>query len=229
MRGVTPTSIEMSRISFSARPSGRFLCTAMRSRMIDFSSCVERELDGRAALLGVHELLLGGALGRRRGVLLEDRLPRPPWSRPGARACPRPGWRRRAGSRARRGSARAPPGRPAIVSKTFFSLPTFAGELALQRAELLDLRVGDVERVEDLGLGDLVGARLDHQDRLLGAGDDQVEVRAALCVRAADPPRSGLTTKLPSTLPIRTAPTGVGNGMSEIISAAEAPFIARMS
>ncbi len=39
----------------------------------------------------------------------------------------------------------------------------------------------------------------------------------------------GLTTKLPSILPIRTAPTGVGNGMSEIISAALAPFIARMS
>ena len=40
---------------------------------------------------------------------------------------------------------------------------------------------------------------------------------------------SGLTTKLPSILPIRTAPTGVGNGMSDTISAAEAPFIARMS
>ena len=39
----------------------------------------------------------------------------------------------------------------------------------------------------------------------------------------------GLTTKLPSILPIRTAPTGCGNGMSETISAAEAPFIARMS
>ena len=39
----------------------------------------------------------------------------------------------------------------------------------------------------------------------------------------------GLTTKLPSTLPMRTAPTGVGYGMSEIISAADAPFIARMS
>ena len=39
----------------------------------------------------------------------------------------------------------------------------------------------------------------------------------------------GLTTKLPSTLPMRTAPTGNGSGISEIISAAEAPFIARMS
>ena len=38
VRGVTPTSIVMSRISSSLRPSGRFLWTAMRSRMIDFSS-----------------------------------------------------------------------------------------------------------------------------------------------------------------------------------------------
>ena len=52
------------------------------------------------------------------------------------------------------------------------------GQLALGGAELLDLLVRDVERVEDLRLGDLVGARLDHQDRLLGAGDDQVEVGA---------------------------------------------------
>ena len=46
--------------------------------------------------------------------------------------------------------------------------------------ELLDLAVGDVQRVEDLGLGDLVGAGLDHQDRLVGAGDDEVEVGLAL-------------------------------------------------
>ena len=42
--------------------------------------------------------------------------------------------------------------------------------------QLLDLGVGDVERVEDLLLGDAVGAGLDHQDRLIGAGDDQVEI-----------------------------------------------------
>ena len=39
----------------------------------------------------------------------------------------------------------------------------------------------------------------------------------------------GLTTKLPSILPIRTAPTGTGTGISDTISAALAPFIARMS
>ena len=44
-------------------------------------------------------------------------------------------------------------------------------------AEALDLGVRDVERVEDLRLGDLVGARLDHQDGLLGAGDHEVERR----------------------------------------------------
>ena len=50
------------------------------------------------------------------------------------------------------------------------------GQLALRGAQLADLRVRDVERVEDLGLGHLVGARLDHQDGVLGAGHDQVEV-----------------------------------------------------
>ena len=58
-----------------------------------------------------------------------------------------------------------------------------AGELAqlvLRGAELLDRAVRDVERVEDLGLGDLVRARLDHEDGLVGAGDDEVEVAVAL-------------------------------------------------
>ena len=90
--------------------------------------------------------------------------------------------------------------------------------------ELLDLAVGDVEGVEDLGLGDAAGAGLDHQDRLVGAGDDQVEVELLVAS-----PRRGLTTKSPSSLPIRTAPTCLATGTGEIASAAEAPFIARMS
>ena len=39
----------------------------------------------------------------------------------------------------------------------------------------------------------------------------------------------GLTTSWPSIMPIRTAPTGPRNGSGEIISAAEAPLMARMS
>ncbi len=37
-RGSTPASIQMSRISSVPRPSGRFLSTAIRWRMIVFSS-----------------------------------------------------------------------------------------------------------------------------------------------------------------------------------------------
>jgi hypothetical protein len=54
------------------------------------------------------------------------------------------------------------------------------GELELGGAELLDRSVRDVERVEHLRLGDLVGARLDHQDRLVGARDHEVEVGGEL-------------------------------------------------
>ena len=73
----------------------------------------------------------------------------------------------------------------------FLLLADLVGQFALQRADLLDLRVGDVERVEDLGLGDLVGARLDHQDGLLGARDDQIEVRGVLGVREQILPPAG--------------------------------------
>ncbi len=85
--------------------------------------------------------------------------------------------------------------------------------------------MGDVERVEDLRLGDLVGAGLDHQDALAGAGDDQVEIGVVeqvllvgvddeVAVDLADPDRADGRAR---------------TGSSEIISAAEAPFIARMS
>ncbi len=50
------------------------------------------------------------------------------------------------------------------------------GQLALDAQSFLISLVGDVERVEDLGLWDLAGAGLDHQDRLVGAGHDQVEL-----------------------------------------------------
>ena len=55
-------------------------------------------------------------------------------------------------------------------------LARLCGEVALDLAELFDLAVGDIERVEDLGLRNLTGAGLDHQDRLVGAGHDQVEL-----------------------------------------------------
>ncbi len=55
-------------------------------------------------------------------------------------------------------------------------LADLRSEVALQLAELLDLRVRDVQGIEDLRLGNLVRARLDHQDRVFGARHDEVEI-----------------------------------------------------
>ena len=58
-----------------------------------------------------------------------------------------------------------------------------AGELAellLRGADALDLLVGDLERLEQRVLGNLVGAGLDHRQAFLRADDDQIEVVAAL-------------------------------------------------
>ena len=97
------------------------------------------------------------------------------------------------------------------------------GQLLHRADELLDLGVGDVERVEHLGLGDAVGAALDHQDRVLGAGDDQVhlEVLVLLLGRVDDE----VAVELADADRADVLATGTG----EIARAAEAPFIARMS
>ncbi len=100
---------------------------------------VERELDRRAALLGGLRFVLGGALGRCGSVLLEDRAPRRPWTRPGARACPRPAWPRRAPTPCEaRIASSSRSGRPRIASNDCLLLAGLLGQLALQRAQLLD-------------------------------------------------------------------------------------------
>ena len=81
-----------------------------------------------------------------------------------------------------------------------FSLPALPRSSSKRGDQLLDLGVRDVERVEDLLLGDAVGAGLDHQDRLVGAGDDQVELELLVAlllgvddevaVELADPDRA---------------------------------------
>ena len=50
-------------------------------------------------------------------------------------------------------------------------------DLALQRVELGDDALSVLDGLDDLGLRHLVGAGLDHHDRVLGARDDEVEVR----------------------------------------------------
>ena len=62
-------------------------------------------------------------------------------------------------------------------ASSHFGLPAFRAELLLSLAELHDLALREVERLEELLLGDLVGAGLDHRQAVLRADDDQVERR----------------------------------------------------
>ena len=54
-------------------------------------------------------------------------------------------------------------------------MPDLAAQVLLRLAELLDLFVGERERLEEHVLGHLVGAGLDHRQAVLRADDDQVE------------------------------------------------------
>ncbi len=56
-------------------------------------------------------------------------------------------------------------------------LAGLAAQVLLRLAELHDLAVRELERLEDLLLGHLVRTRLDHRQRFLRADDDQVHLR----------------------------------------------------
>ena len=213
-RGETSTSHSIGRISSWARPSGRFLSTAIALRIVSFSIAAKAALASEPDLVGL-AVGLGGVLGDDLVLDVVDRLV----ALELALGCDRVDQRL-----AVRGTDL---GEQALVDLLGLDLDLLLADLLLELLDrgddLLDLTVGDVERVEDLLLGDAAGAGLDHEDRLLGAGDDQVEVELGVILLL------GLTTKSPSSLPIRTAPTVSATGTGEIASAAEAPFIARMS
>ena len=116
----------------------------------------------------------------------------------------------------------------AIVSKTFFSLPTFAASSRCSAQSFLisAWAMSSASRISASGIS------LAPASTIRIASSVPATTRSSserLSLSASRSSSGGLTTKLPSILPMRTAPTGVGSGMSEIISAAEAPFIARMS
>ena len=109
------------------------------------------------------------------------------------------------------------------AANSHFSLPTSADELLLESADPLDLLVREHHALEQLLLGDLAGLALDHHDRVGSAGDDHVEL-AVLEIATGR-----VDDELPSTRPTRTAPTGPSHGIGEIVRAAEAPMIEKMS
>ena len=85
--------------------------------------------------------------------------------------------------------------------------------------------MGQLERLEDRLLGDLVRTGLDHRQRVARADDDEVERAIALLHLR----QRRVHDELAVMRPIRTAPTGPMKGSGETISAAEAPLMQRMS
>ena len=69
-----------------------------------------------------------------------------------------------------------------------FGLARLAAQVLLGVAELSDLAVRQLERLEEHVLGHLVGAGLDHRQAVLRADDDQVErrLRPVLLQRRVD-------------------------------------------
>ena len=58
----------------------------------------------------------------------------------------------------------------------FLGLAGLLAQLIDGRTQLLDLLVGQLERIHDLGLGQLARRGLDHDDGVLVTGDDQVQI-----------------------------------------------------
>ena len=72
-------------------------------------------------------------------------------------------------------------------------------------------------------LADDVGTGLDHHDRVTGTRDDQVDSESLSWVTV------GLSTNSPLIRPIRTGATGPLNGISLMVSAADAAIVPMMS
>ena len=215
MRGSGLTWMSIARISSGWRPSGRFFWTAMRSRMSFFSSAS----NASCALLAELGVGLGGRVA---GVLLEHLL--------------LDGLRRvlalelvldlRRG--VERGAVRLGDlAREVLVDLRHLDLQLrlagLLGQLALRGAQLLDLRcaMSSASRISASGTSLAPASTI----RMASSVPDTTRSRSD----SSSCSSVGLMTKLPSSLPIRTAPTGAGNGMSEICSAADAPFMASTS
>ena len=102
-------------------------------------------------------------------------------------------------------------------------LARLGAELLERCADLLDLLVRDVERVQDLSLADAFGSALDHEDRLAGAGDDQVHLELLVGLLG------GIDDEVAIKLSDAHRPDVGVHGNREIATAAAAAFIARMS
>ena len=168
VRGSTPTSIVIGRISSKARPSSRLPRSSASSRMtFSFSSlkiALASARRSRSVVGDARRSRSASTLSTRR-VVLELVLDA---HRLGERAV---------GLRPR------PRARTSSPISFFSTCGLLLAGLLRQRVDagddLLDRRVRVLERLDHLLLGHFLRARLDHHDRVLAAGDDQVEPAAA--------------------------------------------------
>jgi hypothetical protein len=218
VRGATPTSIQMSRISCAARPSGRFLSTAMRLRMISFSS-----------------LSKASCTAWRRAVTMPSSVSTcsPSASRTSSSTALVASWRSSLSTTcvaASRASPKRSRSSLAIDSSTCggvtstFSLPAWERRScwAWQRSLIAWWAMSSASRISASAIS------LAPASTIRMASSVPATTRSS--GDSSSHSSSGLTRKFPSaSWPMRTAPTGAGKGMSDTISAALAPFMARMS
>ena len=216
VRGAMSTSVSIGRISSVARPSGRFLSTAMRLRMMSFSSFAKAALTAASRSAASSSSAPLGAY----------------CSMTSSSTASMPSWRSSLASIWVASSSLAPC-EPLMDSSSsssilgsaisIFSLPTLScsswkaatsfliSPWAMSRASRISCSVTPDAPASTIRIASSVPAT--------------IRSSSSSSWRSS----SGLTTKSPSSLPIRTEPTCLLTGISEIARAAEAPFMARMS
>ena len=136
-----------------------------------YTACVaglgDQLLEGELDALAVQHVGLGRGARDLGQLRLGDRVGLRPAGRPGrARRSPtaaRPAWLLRSDS--------------VTAPSIHLGCPRARRRSICSLAEPLDLAVGELERLDQHVLADLLGAGLDHRDRLGRAADDQVEIR----------------------------------------------------
>ena len=195
-----------------ARPSGRCLSTAMRLRMMLFSSASKaRPKDAWSSGSGSAPRTASAAARRTAAIL----------SRRSSLAC------------SRVASLRSLPAAFSIAFSTFSSTASGATSHLGLPADLLELQLHVAEGA-DLLVGDLRASSIVSSLTSL-APASTIEMASAVpaTIRSSSDSsvswRVGLMMNSSPISPMRTAPTGPSKGSSEIISAADAPLSARMS
>ena len=215
-RGAMSTSHSIGRISSWARPSGRFLSTAIRLRMISLSS-FEKAAAASACRSG------SGSPSSPAGASAS--------STSSLTASAASWWASfslievassiLAPKRERISSSR--PASTSGASTSSFSLPALSASscIAAQSFLISPWAMSRASRISASVTPSAPASTI----RIASSVPATIRSSSSSSERSSD----GLTTNSPSSLPTRTAPTWAATGIGEIARAAEAPFMARLS